>query len=92
MKKIIEVSSDEDGETYYVVGDVSRRTAWIAIRKFLQNECSLNPKYDDFPKQEDLEVRNFYYSESGEYEGYYWWGTPKDKNAKPVGIGWIYRI
>lgn len=96
MTKIIEAGSNEDGEVYYVVGDVSRRTAWIAIRKMLITDCGIDPKKepDSLPKIGDLEQCNFFYSDSdaGEYAGYYWWGTPKDPNAKPVGMGWIWSI
>ena len=95
MKKIIEVGSDEDGEVYYVVGDCTRRGAWIAIRRFLIEDCGLDPDFDDFPKMEELEQCNFRHTtedESGYYEDWYWWGKPvAGIKTEPAGKGWIYK-
>lgn len=95
-KKILEVGSDEDGETYYCIGDVKERSAKIAIRAFQRDECGL---YGDdlLSMSEALTKTNFRKSvdcpHGGEHEGYFWWGTPKpDEKTEPIGVGWIYRI
>lgn len=88
MKKIITVGSDEDGFTFYCVGNVSELGALRAIRKFQKDECEFsNKELATLP----LTEANFWYTDRGEYEGWYWWGNPP-RDAKPVGRGWIFRI
>ncbi len=95
MRRIIEVSCDEDGENFFVVGDVTRLGALRAINKFMRQECGLDG--EELPKLDDLEVCNFWETddekyEGGEYEGWHWWSKPKDVPVKPVGRGWRYSI
>ena len=90
MKKIIVRNiTNEDGDFYGVVGDLTRLGAYRAIRQDLK-DYGID---DDVEfKQEDLEVFNFWettYCPSGDHEDYYWWGTPaKEDKVKFLGKGW----
>lgn len=93
-KKIIEIGSDEDGETYYIVGNVTRLGALRALHKYIKDNIG---ELDEMPTQDDLTQTNFRETvdcpHGGEHQGYTWWGTPKpDEKTKPLGIGWIWQI
>ena len=97
-KKIREVSSDEDGENYFVIGDVTELGALRAIRSYMKNECGLDEDEEIMPKLGDLERVNFVQTDmdkykGGEYEDWSWWGkVPAGVPTKPAGWGWIYKI
>lgn len=91
MKKIIEISCDEDGETYYVVGDITELGARRAINKFFR-ECGIEEDMKESPFE--LVESNFWTTEGGEYDGWTWWSQPDPEKynfekVKPLGKGWI---
>lgn len=92
-KKIIDIGSDEDGETYYIIGEVTRLGAFRAILKFMKEDCGLDEEY--FPKQEDLKPAKFTKTKNAKdyYEDFVWWGKPTEGvEVEPYGKGWIYSI
>ena len=94
MKKIIAREiTNEDGDFYGVVGDITRLGAYRAIRQDLDSWGILE---DMEFKAEDLEQFDFYETiecPSGEHEGWQWWGTPdKEDKTKYLGKGWGYKI
>lgn len=93
MKKIIQREiTNEDGDAYGVVGDITRLGAYRAIRQDLR---SYGIEDDIEFKAEDLERVEFWETPEaeGDYADYIWWGKPK-KSFKPksLGKGWIYRV
>lgn len=105
MKRVKHVSSDEDGETYYVIGDVTKLGAIRAFWKFVR-ECGIEEDMrdglsdDNTSVSEIMEKRNFWYTEGGEADGYYWWEKPTENEiercgitkVEPVGIGWVIEV
>lgn len=96
-KKIIAVFSDEDGENFGVIGNVTRLGALRAIKRFMFYECGLDDEEEITPHIDDLEKREFWQTddtkyEGGEYEDYYWWSKPHDIPVVSVGTGWIYKL
>jgi hypothetical protein len=94
MSKIIEIGSDEDGEAYYVVGDVT----------LLGAKRALNKQLKEWGIEEDMEYHtleweksNFWYTEGGDHDGWTWWAEPDKaqhsyEKIKPIGVGWLATI
>lgn len=95
MGKIIERHiTNEDGDFYGVIGDVTRLGAYRAIRQDL-DEYGILGDFDF--SADDLSEYNFVQSTNcphgGEHEGWIWWGTPKEgETVKPLGKGWGYEL
>lgn len=94
MKKIIEREiTNEDGDFYGVVGDITRLGAYRAIRQDLRG---WGLEYDVEFTPDDLEQYEFWKTvecpHSGEHEGYIWWGDPdKEDKIISIGKGWGYK-
>ena len=93
MKKIIAREiTNEDGDVYGVVGNITRLGAYRAIRADLRG---FDLEDDVIFSPNDLEVCDFWHTEDkgGEYEDWTWWAKPAAK-LKPtfLGKGWILKI
>ena|ERR1035437_4736566 len=97
MKKIIERNiTNEDGDAYGVVGDITRLGAYRAIRQDLR-EYGIADDDDVQFKQEDLAVTYFEQTtkcpHGGEHEDWIWWGeSAKGDTTKELGRGWILLV
>lgn len=97
MSKIIARNiTNEDGDFYGVVGDITRLGAYRAIRQDLDEYGILEDMEEDENfKAESLEQFDYYETiecPSGEHEGYQWWGEPaKEDKVKFLGKGWGYQ-
>lgn len=95
MKKIIERNvTNEDGDVYGVVGDITRLGAYRAIRQDLRDYGTLDEV--EF-KQEDLQQTTFYQtiecSHGGEHNDWIWWDKPtKGDTYKTLGKGWLFDV
>lgn len=93
MGKIIERHiTNEDGDVYGVVGELTRLGAYRVIKEDLQ-EYGLENEFENF-NQESLEECNFWQTDDkgGEHEDWIWWEKPKaELKPKPLGKGWIFR-
>lgn len=92
-RKIIEVNCDEDGETYVVVGDITKLGAVRALKKQLR-EWGIEEDVGQLPEPYQ---GNFWRTNGGSYDGCVWWKMPdksKDDYEKiePLGIGWIFDL
>ena len=90
-KKIIEVNCNEDGDIYYVIGDVTESEAIKALNNYFK-ECGI----EEDMKGIDLELSqtDFYETSGGDYDGWRWWTKPNKekynyKEVKFLSKGWI---
>lgn len=91
MGKIIERHiTNEDGDFYGIVGNITRLGAYRAIRQDLEEYGILEDI--DFTA-DDLGMYNFVQTtkciHGGEHEDWIWWsGHTQGDETKPLGVGW----
>lgn len=96
MSKIIHRNiTNEDGDVYGVIGDITRLGAYRAIRQDLREYGILEDIMADGGfNQDDLETCDFWETEDpeGDCDGWIWWAKPPEKyKSKYLGTGWVFR-
>ena len=86
-KNITEVGTNEDGEVYYVIGNITKEQAFKAFRHYEKVECGLSKEELASEENMDVEMSNFWEGADGNL----YWRSPLEP-SKPLGIGWIGTI
>lgn len=99
MRKIyrkIEIATNEDGDVYGAVAPHRKLTKIGALR-------AINKELEGWGINEDIKITiddlnpcEFWETTGGEYDGWIWWGYPKNGEKfikiESLGVGWIYKV